>query len=382
LRILLFVLLIALAGVAALKFEDTRRTEAAGAILSFPNVVCSGAGAQITFDWLPVDGAIEQWLDVSVGDNGFLPATYTATQLSGSQSSYTMAAINPHYPHFWRVNTRTATGWQVSTTGIFTPCDWPVLLVGAVYCQTQTQARGEFRWAPRADAVGSQWLEFSSDGTFADAGFVSVGPLAFGAQGFQRGGFTVGSEYAFRVVWEDANGNRVPTQVGYFVPQCNSTSVNSALYPSTDRLVSASLGINAPVNVRDVGVGGELGIPAGAYDVVRYNFGEFTGLGGYPGQGGVTMIGGHVDYYTVGLAVFAPLRNAQAGDTIQYVIGDGTTITYTVDWVSDLPFDTNLSGYLGRRGQDELILITCNGTFDSSVRRYDLRRLVHATRAF
>jgi sortase (surface protein transpeptidase) len=92
------------------------------------------------------------------------------------------------------------------------------------------------------------------------------------------------------------------------------------------------------------------------------------------------MIGGHVDFYTVGLAVFAPLRNARVGDSIQYVRGDGVTISYVVDWVSDLPFSTDLSPYLGRRANDELILVTCNGTFDQAARRYDLRRLVHAVR--
>ena len=380
LRIVLFFSLVAVATLAAFKLPGTRDLEAAGAVLSFPATSCSSAGAQVTYDWLPVDGALEQWIDITASDNGFVPGSYSSTQLSGSATSFKAAALDPHWPHFWRVNTRTVAGWQVSVTGTFTPCDWPVLLVGGVYCQTSTQARAELRWAPRADEIGYQWLEISRDGTFADVGLVRIGPLAFGSQGYARGGFVVGEEYAFRTVWEDAAGNKVPTQTGWFTPTCTSTAVNSALYPSTDRLVSPRLGINAPVNVRDVGPGAELGVPAGAYDVVRYNFGDFTGLGGYPGQGGVTMIGGHVDYYTVGLAVFAPLRSAQTGDVIQYVTGDGTSITYVVDWVSDLPFNTDLSGYLGRRGNDELLLVTCNGTFDQSVRRYDLRRLVHAVR--
>ncbi len=382
LRIVLFLSLVAVATLAAFEVNDTRESEAAGAVLSFPTVTCSGASAQVTYDWLPVEGALEQWIDVSASDNGFAPGSYSSTQLSGSASSHAAAALDPHWPHFWRVNTRTATGWAVSVTSTFTPCDWPVLLVGGVYCQTSTQARAELRWAPRADKIGYQWLEISRDGTFTDPGLVRVGPLAFGAQGFSRGGFVVGEEYAFRAVWEDSAGNRVPTQTGWFVPTCTSTSVNSVLYSSTDRLVVARLGINAPVNVRDVGQGGELGVPGGAYDVVRYNFGDFTGLGGYPGQGGVTMIGGHVDYYSVGLAVFAPLRQAQSGDTVQYVLGDGTTVTYVIDWISDLPFNADLSGYLGRKGNDELILITCAGTFDSAVRRYDLRRLVHAVRTY
>jgi hypothetical protein len=382
LRIVLFFSLVAVAVVASFKFSDTPDSEAAGAVLSFPTATCSDDGAQVTYDWLPIDGAQEQWIDITTADNGFVPGSYSSTQLSGTASKYTAAAINPHWPHFWRVNSRTANGWQVSTTGMFTPCDWPVLLIGGVYCQTSTQARAELRWAPRADSIGYQWLEISQDGSFADSGIVRVGPLAFGSQGFSRGGFVVGQEYAFRAVWQDSAGNRVPTQVGWFTPTCTATAINSVLYSSSDRLVSASLGINAPVNVRDVGVGGELGVPSGAFDVVRYNFGEFTGLGGYPGEGGVTMIGGHVDYYTVGLAVFAPLRNAQIGDTVRYVTADGSTITYVVDWVRDLPFSTDLSPYLSRRGNDELILVTCNGTFDQALRRYDLRRLVHASRAY
>jgi hypothetical protein len=380
-RIVLFLSLAVLVTLAAFKLSDTRGSEAAGAVLSFPSSACEGRSAQVSYSWLPVGGALEQWIEVSTSDNGFVPGSFSSTQLSASASDFTAAAANPHWPHFWRINTRTVSGWQASLIGNFTPCDWPVLLVGAVYCQTSTQARAEMRWAPRADAVGYQWLEFSLDGSFTDAGLVRVGPLAFGAQSFSRGGFVVGTEYAFRTVWEDSDGNFVPTQVGWFTPTCNSTSINSALYSSDDRLVSARLGINAPVNVRDVGVGGELGVPAGAFDVVRYNFVDYTGLGGYPGQGGVTMIGGHVDFYTVGLAVFAPLRQAQTGDEIQYVRGDGTTVNYVVDWVTDLPFNTDLSPYLNR-SSDELILVTCNGTFDSAARRYDLRRLVHSVRTY
>jgi hypothetical protein len=377
----LFFSLVAVAAIAAFRFSDTRESEAAGALLSFPTSTCTGDTAQVSYDWLPVEGALEQWIDITVSDNGFVPGSYSSTQLNASASTYSAAAVNAHWPHFWRVNSRTAAGWQVSVTGSFTPCDWPVLLTGGVYCQTSTQARAELRWAPRSDKIGYQWLEISRDGSFTDAGLVRVGPLAFGAQGFARGGFVVGEEYAFRAVWQDEAGNRVPTQVGWFTPTCTATAINSVLYPSTDRLVAPRLGINAPVNVRDVGVGGELGVPAGAYDVVRYNFGDYTGLGGYPGQGGVTMIGGHVDYYTVGLAVFAPLRQAQIGDRFQYVLSDGTTVDYTVDWIADLPFNQDLSGYLARRSSDELILVTCIGTFDPSVRRYDLRRLVHAVRS-
>ena len=382
LRILLFLSVTAGVSVAALELREPRQSEAAGAVLIFPSVSCGDGGAQVTYEWQPVSGALEQRIEISTSDNGFAPGTFSSTELSAGAASHTATASDPHWPHFWRINTRTAAGWQVSLSSSFTPCDWPVLLVGGVYCQTPTQARADLRWAPRADVVGYQWLEISLDGSFTDAGMVRIGPLAFVAQDYTRGGFVVGQQYAFRVVWEDSEGNRVPTQVGWFVPVCTSTSTSSELYSSPDRLLVPRLGIDAPVNVRDVGFGGELGVPAGAYDVVRYNFGDLSGLGGYPGQGGVTMIGGHVDYYVVGLAVFAPLRQAQAGDRIEYVLADGSRVAYIVDWISDLPWDTNLTGYLTHRTSDELILVTCNGTFDQAARRYDMRRLVHAVRTY
>jgi hypothetical protein len=380
LRVLLFLALAVPAALGGLELSTPRESEASAALLSFPTSVCSDQGAQVTYEWLPVEGALEQWIEVSTTDNNFIAGTYSSTQVSGSARSHSAAAANPHWPHFWRVNTRTANGWQVSLTNTFTPCDWPVLLVGGVYCQTSALARAELRWAPRADQIGYQWLEISRDGSFSGPDLVRVGPLGFSTQGFTRGGFEIGQQYAFRAVWEDNDGNQVPTQVGWFEPSCHSTAINSELYSSPDRLRSPRLGIDAAVNVRDVGLGGELGVPAGAYDVVRYNFVDNSGYGGYPGQGGVTMIGGHVDFYTVGLAVFAPLRSAQIGDTIFYDRGDGTTVTYAVDWITDLPFDTDLSSYLARRNSDELILVTCTGTFDSAARRYDLRRLVHAVR--
>jgi hypothetical protein len=377
LKIAIVIALLASTGVAALQLQQARSSEAAGAILGFPATTCSDEGASITFNWLPMNGASEQTLDFSVADNNFLPGTFESATLAGDARSYTASAVHKHHPHFWRVNSRTQNGWVTSATGMLTPCDWPVLLVGPVICQTHEIATAEFRWAPRADAIGNQWLEISRDGSFSDA--VRVGPLALSAQSFRRGGFEVGETYAFRVVWDGA-GHQVPTQVGWFTPECTASAISSILYGSDDRLVVPRLGINAPVNVRDVGFDGFLGVPEGAYDVVRYNFGQFPRLAGYPGEGGVTMIGGHVDFYTVGLAVFAPLRQAQAGDIIEYHRGDGITITYVVDWVSDLPFSTGLNGYLHNRGVDEILLVTCNGTFDRESRNYDLRRLVHAVR--
>lgn len=380
-RIALAGLIAVLAGLGAMRLGGSETAEAAGAPLSFPATVCSEGGGttQVTFNWAPVDGALEQWLDLSTADNHFAPGTYRNFKLAPSIKTLATTTIDSTSPHYWRVNTRTAGGWVSSTLGQFVPCGGPQLLWGPTICQSAEFASVSFNWAPRADAIGYQWLELSGTANFG-SDTVRVGPLALSAQSYRRGGFSVDERTYFRIAWENSDGTRVTTDTASFDPDCTVQAVNSALYSSADRLVSSSLGIDAPVNVRDVGFSGFLGVPAGAYDVVRYNFAALPNLQAYPGEGGVTAIGGHVDFYTVGLAIFAPLRNAQPGMSVEYHRGDGVVVRYVVDWVRDIPFNQSLNTYLTNRGPDELLLMTCNGTFDQSVRRYDLRRLVHAVR--
>lgn len=379
LRSLLFVVATALAAAGALRWDATRPAEAAGAVLNFPAAVCGEGSTELTFNWVPAESATEQWLDLSTSDNHFAPGTYRGFKLTPGVKTMTTTTLSDNAPHYWRVNSRTADGWVASALGQFVPCGGPQLLWGPTICQSARFATVSFNWAPRADAIGYQWLELSSDVNFS-SGATRVGPLSVAAQSYRRGGFPVEERTYFRVAWEDSDGTRVTTPVASFVPDCSVPAVNSALYYSADRLVSTSLGIDAQVNIRDVGFSGFLGVPEGAYDVVRYNFAALPSLKAYPGDGGVTAIGGHVDFYTVGLAIFAPLRSAQPGMSIEYHRGDGVVVRYVVDWVRDIPFNQSLNSYLTNRGGDELLLMTCNGTFDQTVRRYDLRRLVHAVR--
>lgn len=377
-RFFLLMLIASLAAAGALRW-NAPAAEAAGAVLNHPAAVCGESSTQLTFNWVAVEGTVEQWLDLSTQDNHFAPGTYTGFKLTPGVKTMTTTALGDDAPHYWRINSRTAEGWVASALGQFVPCGGPQLLWGPTICQSARFATVNFNWAPRADAIGHQWLELSSDGNFGN-GATRVGPLSLAAQSYRRGGFPVDERTYFRIAWEDSDGTRVTTPVASFEPDCTAPTVNSALYSSADRLVSTSLGINAPVNVRDVGFSGFLGVPEGAYDVVRYNFAALPNLKAYPGDGGVTAIGGHVDFYTVGLAIFAPLRSAQPGMSIEYHRGDGVVVRYVVDWVRDVPFDQSLNSYLSNRGNDELLLMTCNGTFDQTVRRYDLRRLVHAVR--
>ena len=379
LRIALVALISVLAVAGALHSGGPQSAEAKGAQLSFPSSDCSTDSAQLTFNWHPVPGVVEQWLDLSLNDNRFAHGTYKGIKLDTDADTLTTSALNSSSPHYWRINSRTVDGWVGSIQGQFVPCGGPQLLWGPTFCQSSRLAAVDFNWAPRADILGYQYLELSGTVDFG-SDTTRVGPLAASTQDFRRGGFKIDERTFFRIVWEDFDGNSVATKTASFVPNCTVQAVNSVLYPSSDRLVSTSLGINAPVNVRDVGFDGFLGNPSGAADVVRYNFVGLPQLRGYPGDGGVSIIGGHVDFYSVGAAVFAPLRSAQPGHMFEYHRADGTVVKYRVDWVKDVPFDQNLTSYLTNRGPDELILVTCNGRFDQTVGRYDLRRLVHAVR--
>ena len=382
LRIALFFLVVAVAAIGGLRAITPHSASAAGALLSFPSSDCGGGRTQVTFSWHPVAGASEQWLDISLEDNRFVHGTYKPIKLTLGVDTLTTSALNSDSPHYWRINSLTPDGWVESTLGQFAPCGGPQLLWGpTIFCRSSTLATVNFNWAPPAEELGYQYIEISSDVDFSGS-VSSVGPLAASAHEYRRGGFKIDERTYFRVVWEGFDGTRVATQTASFVPDCTVQAVNSALYASADRLVSTDLGIDAPVNVRDVGFDGFLGKPQGAFDVVRYNFVGLPNLRGAPGDGGVTIISGHVDFYSVGAAIFAPLRSAQPGQTIEYHRADGVVVKYVVDWIKDVSFDQTLNAYLINRGPDELILITCNGRFDQSVGRYDLRRLVHAVRVY
>ena len=156
--------------------------------------------------------------------------------------------------------------------------------------------------------------------------------------------------------------------------------VDTSLHGSGDTLVIAGLGINAPVNTRNVGEDGRMGDPGGKDDVVRYDFPTFPDLGGYPGIGGTAILSGHVDYHPNFTAVFWTLRQATVGMRIDYYRGDGVVVSYAIDWISSSSGDEDIGQYLVSTSPESMVLITCEGTFDPSTLHYNKRTLVHATR--
>ena len=127
-----------------------------------------------------------------------------------------------------------------------------------------------------------------------------------------------------------------------------------------------------PVGV-DQGTG-ELSVPADPAEVGWYQFGST------PGAAGTAVLAGHLDWKGRPGA-FIHLDEVQPGERIEVDLGDGTSHAFVVA-ETHLILKTELPPDLfARTGPSKLVLITCGGEFDRSVRRYKQNVVVVATPA-
>ncbi|MGA2285807.1 MAG: class F sortase [Dehalococcoidia bacterium] len=148
-----------------------------------------------------------------------------------------------------------------------------------------------------------------------------------------------------------------------------------------DRLLIPAISVDAPVVAKAVDSNGQMPAPDGPQQVVYYDFSALPGLGGSPGAGGNTVLAGHVDYHDYGPAVFAKLNDLKQGDQITVRLRDGTQYTYATQSNRTVnPSATSFNEIVAATPQESLTLITCAGSFDSSTRQYDERRIVWAVR--
>lgn len=107
-----------------------------------------------------------------------------------------------------------------------------------------------------------------------------------------------------------------------------------------------------------------------------------------PGQGGNTVMAGHVDYWNVGPAVFYGLKEPGLveGDTIR-VIGQGNVVfEYAVEWsrlydvATELTPEVIQQDIVGETDEESLTLITCGGEFNAATGEYVSRMVVRATK--
>jgi LPXTG-site transpeptidase (sortase) family protein len=164
-------------------------------------------------------------------------------------------------------------------------------------------------------------------------------------------------------------------------------ATSAAPLPSAAPLKSAPVVPSPPVKVEIPAIGvsgglvdlhlnpdGTLEVPKDYQQIGWYADGAVPGDTNYP----PTIIAGHVDSYQ-GPAVFYDLRNLKAGDQVRVTQADGNVAVYTIYATaqypkSKFPADT----VYANRAESELVLITCTGAFDKSLRSYDDNLVVSA----
>ena len=139
----------------------------------------------------------------------------------------------------------------------------------------------------------------------------------------------------------------------------------------------AKVGVDAPIEFLQI-VDGVMMNPTGPWVVGWYV------PTARPGEPGNVVMSGHVDYYTVGPAVFWSIRNLVEGDEMVVIGEDGTSFRYAVTWTNTYPVATitpeAIDEIVGSTKRESLTLITCIGTFDATTAEYSDRFVVRGER--
>lgn len=136
-------------------------------------------------------------------------------------------------------------------------------------------------------------------------------------------------------------------------------------------IVMPSIGVRAPVISVGLTPQGNIGIPDSYHDAAWFDGSA------KPGVAGTSIIVGHRDTRVFAPGAFRSLGALAPGDDV-YVYRDGVRAHFKVRRAEVYPEDTGrLDEIMGGGGQTaRLNLITCEGTWNQAVRRYDQRLVV------
>ena len=185
---------------------------------------------------------------------------------------------------------------------------------------------------------------------------------------------------ALSLAWPGRSQEAPPPDSSYAVepaaqPQGLAAPAATAPAPTAlpVRLLIPKIGIDAPVTVKGLDPNGAMQNPSGPDDVAWY---DFTAR---PGQAGNAVFSGHLDYHDYGPAVFARLREMQAGDLVEVRLEDGTVRRYVVTVSVLYPADSAPSQEIvGPTGREMVTLVTCGGTWQGRPQGYSHRLVVRA----
>jgi sortase (surface protein transpeptidase) len=172
-----------------------------------------------------------------------------------------------------------------------------------------------------------------------------------------------------------ADAQQIPVTVGTTAPRVDGSPVAAAVGPSVPvRIVIPAIAVNAPITKLGLNADGTVQVPPlSNHNLAGWYTGSVT-----PGQSGAAVILGHVDTWQGG-SVFYELKDLHAGDKVDVVRANGSTVIFTVDGLqkaAKVAFPTD--EVYGSPGYPALRLITCGGTFDSATGSYLDNIIVYA----
>lgn len=136
-------------------------------------------------------------------------------------------------------------------------------------------------------------------------------------------------------------------------------------------LLIPKIGVNAPIESVGLDPDGAMGAPSNPFWTGWFDEGVL------PGEPGNAVIDGHLDWATVGAAVFWNLRQLKSGDKVEVEMPAKRILTFAVAHSASYPYDNApLNEIFGSATTPNLNLITCNGVFDRTTRNYNQRLVV------
>lgn len=179
--------------------------------------------------------------------------------------------------------------------------------------------------------------------------------------------------------WFVLQGEYAPKNIPAASDVSNGVSVekeSEAVEPAfatPQRLIISSIDVDAYVESVGLDRKGNMDIPKQDENVAWYN------LGYKLGEAGNTVLAGHFDTKTGAPAVFYKLESLKEGDKMLVKGDTGAEYIYTVSHITTYAVDRfPLEEVFGPHDKNRLVLITCEGSFNSATRNYSHRTVVYA----
>lgn len=187
-----------------------------------------------------------------------------------------------------------------------------------------------------------------------------------GRAAFQKIGIVIAVAYCVAVALFFAREGGVYAPIAVF-------SASSPPQTDSAKLRIPRLGINAHIQTTGLTSDGAIGIPTNYTDVAWFSGSAKLG------ESGNSIIVGHRDTRIFAPGVFRNLNSLTVGDDMYVFDATGKKSHFRVVDKKTYYENTNLlSEIVGHTDYPRLTLITCEGNWDQSIKRYDQRLVIFA----